>query len=403
MAVTIYYENDVQYILIGNKQQLQAIGKTDKNGDPIKVTEPVWAQKQEGHSIGGVALDWRDVGDPTIYYRGDADITSDGDYTKLFAYDKDIGGVGEYEGNVIGKDTRNVYYGSKLSETEVACDKNADKYHVNIERANGDKSEPVYSTVANYIIFRDISLEGETWTPLMFSGTMEGRLNMDGDGTKNVVISNIKVEQSGEMDPSRNIGVGFFGTISGQISSKSSKAIVKNISLKDVTVSNSSNTMKPADPTLVGILVGTVGGVLGLVGGLLDWIIGSIPGVNDTVLGDLKLGDVLGELLNYRGKSEDSYATGAFAGRVIGNVQISNCNVINPSVSSETSFTGGFAGNVEGETEYDGLTKALETAGSGLVAVLNLLPGLGLGDLLPILLANPHHGERNDWVNFYFF
>lgn len=386
----IYYENDVQYILIGNKQQLQAIGKTDKNGDPIKVTEPVWAQKQEGHSIGGVALDWRDVGDPTIYYRGDADITSDGDYTKLFAYDKDIGGVGEYEGNVIGKDTRNVYYGSKLSETEVACDKNADKYHVNIERANGDKSEPVYSTVANYIIFRDISLEGETWTPLMFSGTMEGRLNMDGDGTKNVVISNIKVEQSGEMDPSRNIGVGFFGTISGQISSKSSKAIVKNISLKDVTVSNSSNTMKPADPTLVGILVGTVGGVLGLVGGLLDWIIGSIPGVNDTVLGDLKLGDVLGELLNYRGKSEDSYATGAFAGRVIGNVQISNCNVINPSVSSETSFTGGFAGNVEGETEYDGLTKALETAGSGLVAVLNLLPGLGLGDLLPILLANPH-------------
>lgn len=395
LGQVVYYEPDDTdkknpYILIGNEQQLQAIGKTDKNGDPIKVTEPVWAQKQEGHSIGGVALDWRDVGDPTIYYRGDADITSDGDYTKLFAYDKDIGGVGEYEGNVIGKDTRNVYYGSKLSETEVACDKNADKYHVNIERANGDKSEPVYSTVANYIIFRDISLEGETWTPLMFSGTMEGRLNMDGDGRKNVVISNIKVEQSGEMDPSRNIGVGFFGTISGQISSKSSKAIVKNISLKDVTVSNSSNTMKPADPTLVGILVGTVGGVLGLVGGLLDWIIGSIPGVNDTVLGDLKLGDVLGELLNYRGKSEDSYATGAFAGRVIGNVQISNCNVINPSVSSETSFTGGFAGNVEGETEYDGLTKALETAGSGLVAVLNLLPGLGLGDLLPILLANPH-------------
>lgn len=377
----------LQYILIGNKQQLQAIGKTDENGDPIKVTEPVWAQKQEAYSVGGIGY-WRDVGDPTIYYRGDADITSNGDYTELFAYDQDVGGFGEYEGALIGKDTRNVYYGSILSGTEVVCDKNADKYHVNIERANGDKSEPVYSTVANYIIFRNISLEGETWTPLMFSGTMEGRPNMD--GTKNVVISNIKVEQSGEMDPSRNIGVGFFGTISGQISSKSSKAIVKNISLKDVTVSNSSNTMKPADPTLVGILVGTVGGVLGLVGGLLDWIIGSIPGVNDTVLGDLKLGDVLGELLNYRGKSEDSYATGAFAGRVIGNVQISNCNVINPSVSSETSFTGGFAGNVEGETEYDGLTKALETAGSGLVAVLNLLPGLGLGDLLPILLANPH-------------
>lgn len=396
LGQVVYYEPDDTdkknpYILIGNEQQLQAIGKTDKNGDPIKVTEPVWAQKQEGHSIGGAGLDWRDVGDPTIYYRGDADITSNGDYTELFAYDQDVGGFGEYEGALIGKDTRNVYYGSILSGTEVVCDKNADKYHVNIERANGDKSEPVYSTVANYIIFRDISLEGETWTPLMFSGTMEGRPNMDGtDGTKNVVISNIKVEQSGEMDPSRNIGVGFFGTISGQISSKSSKAIVKNISLKDVTVSNSSNTMKPADPTLVGILVGTVGGVLGLVGGLLDWIIGSIPGVNDTVLGDLKLGDVLGELLNYRGKSEDSYATGAFAGRVIGNVQISNCNVINPSVSSETSFTGGFAGNVEGETEYDGLTKALETAGSGLVAVLNLLPGLGLGDLLPILLANPH-------------
>lgn len=368
----IYYEKGVQYILIGNKQQLQAIGKTDENGDPIKVTEPLWKKDNGGF---GKPDTWTKV------YAGDADL---GTNDELWGNEK-IALVGGLTGVVITQ----YYYGSKLdASSQVTYNDTHTKYHVNIERSNGDKSEPVYSTIANYIIFRNIDLNDEPWTPLMFSGAMEGRLNMD--GTKNVVISNIKVEQSGEMDPSRNIGVGFFGTISGQISSESSKAIVKHISLKDVTVSNSSNTMKPADPTLVGILVGTVGGVLGLVGGLLDWIIGSIPGVNDTVLGDLKLGDVLGELLNYRGKSEDSYATGAFAGRVIGNVQISNCNVINPSVSSETSFTGGFAGNVEGETEYDGLTEALKTTGASLTAVLNLLPGLGLGDLLPILLANPH-------------
>ncbi|MFR5701406.1 MAG: hypothetical protein ACLUD0_05780 [Eubacterium ramulus] len=31
-----------------------------------------------------------------------------------------------------------------------------------------------YSTNANYIIFRDIDLSSENWTPLMFQGTLIG-------------------------------------------------------------------------------------------------------------------------------------------------------------------------------------------------------------------------------------
>ena len=66
--------NTKQYILIGNKQQLEAIGKTDKDGNPIKVTEPVWAQNQQFKGVSLGLGTWKDVGSPYLYYNGDADL-----------------------------------------------------------------------------------------------------------------------------------------------------------------------------------------------------------------------------------------------------------------------------------------------------------------------------------------
>lgn len=394
LGQVVYYEpSDTKkqnpYILIGNEQQLQAIGKTDKNGDPIKVTEPVWAQKQEST----VGVIWEDVmgEEPVLYYSGDADLKSDGDYTELFSYDQEVGGHGEKEtisdGWIPKGYTRNRYVGSDLVGTEeVTYNKNANTYHVNIERKDGDDFEPVYSTIANYIIFRPISLKGVNWTPLMFSGTMEGRLNMK-NGEK-IIISNVNIKATGELDPRVSMGVGFFATISSErnendIGLVGSQAVVKNIHLDQINVENGYTGMADTE-TLVSGLLKVLGGILGWIAGIVgDLVNAVIPGSN------LKLGDFLRELLSVKKESPDTFATGAFAGRMIGDVLVEGCSVTNASVSSSHDMTGGFVGNVEGVTEYDGLSDKLGKTVETLEEVLNLIPGLGLGDLITVVLDNP--------------
>ena len=51
-------------------------------------------------------------------------------------------------------------------------------------------------------------------------------------------------------------------------------------------------------------------------------------------------------------------------------------------------MTGGFVGYSEGMTEYDGLSKILGFTVDALETILNAVPGLGLGDLIKLLLAN---------------
>lgn len=386
----IYYENGVQYILIGNKQQLQAIGKTDKNGDLIKVTEPVW--KQKGNFL-GISLDlgvWKTQGDPVRYYPGDADID---DLGKLFDDpESEYEEIGDFPiGLWLGQEGYRYCGSSKKGDGTVTWNTDACKYNINIERTSGDKFEPVYSTIANYIIFREIDLKNEPWTPLMFSGTMEGRLHMV-SGT-DAVIRNINVNQTGEMDASVNIGVGFFGTITNQKSTSdiglsAGTTKVSNLTLDKITVTNTSVQMKETT-TVVSALTGLLGGLLGALGDLIGGIIGGIiPG--DDVLGDFDLGETLGKLLNAREAAPDNFATGAFAGRVIGDVLVENCHVTNASVSNVMNMTGGFVGNVEGLTEYDGLSKLLGGTVDTLEAILNVIPGLGLGDLVEVLLDNPN-------------
>ena len=50
-------------------------------------------------------------------------------------------------------------------------------------------------------------------------------------------------------------------------------------------------------------------------------------------------------------------------------------------------YTGGFVGYAAGSTQYDGLSNALDLV-KLLTNILNVIPGLGLGDLIKILLGN---------------
>ena len=370
----IYYEKGVQYILIGNKQQLQAIGETEtiRIGipelglgttveNPIKVTEPVW------EDISG----WREDPKWEKVYPGDADI------------DESV----PLWGN---KDFSSDQCGSALDENNQLTYNKGAQNHVNIGRVDGT-SEPVYSTDANYIIFRSISLKGEKWTPLMFSGTMEGRLNMKPE--TDATISDITVNQDGKLDASINLGIGFFGTITNQqndenVGLSGGTAKVSHLTLDTVTVANNSTQMEETT-TVVSALTGLLGGLLGALGSAVDFILDIILGT-DNVLGNLKLGDTLKRLLDAREAAPDNFATGAFAGRIIGDVLVEDCKVINASVSNVKNMTGGFVGNVEGLTEYEMLSEKLGDTVDTLESVLNLIPGLGLGDLVEVVLDNPN-------------
>lgn len=232
-----------------------------------------------------------------------------------------------------------------------------------------------YSKDANYIIFRDIDLSKEgtnsngkddNWTPIKnFQGNMEGRKGMT-EGA-NVKISNVKIVQDTAINQSAysngsssdtEYGVGFFRSLSTpydsslQISSK--QVVVKNLTLSGVSVSTTTNSIKK-DFSLLGVVLTGVLKVLGLSSGL----------ENDP----------------------KSFSTGAFAGVVKGNVQIFDCHVEGLSgVSNANSWTGGFIGYISGITKYEALSGVLKGVIDALSTLLNLIPVLGLGDLITTLL-----------------
>lgn len=232
-----------------------------------------------------------------------------------------------------------------------------------------------YSKDANYIIFRDIDLskdgtnsnrKDDNWTPIKnFQGNMEGRKGMT-EGA-NVKISNVKIVQDTAINQSAysngsssdtEYGVGFFRSLSTpydsslQISSK--QVVVKNLTLSGVSVSTTTNSIKK-DFSLLGLLLTGVLKVLGLSSGL----------ENDP----------------------KSFSTGAFAGVVKGNVQILDCHVEGLSgVSNANSWTGGFIGYISGITKYEALSGVLKGVTDALSTLLNLIPVLGLGDLITTLL-----------------
>lgn len=408
-----------KYILIGNESQLRAIGSNKH------VTPRLYVYYTPGLLTALKGAEY------IPYYPGDADlgldaVAKEGGTTylnklvevkqkKYLYYDKnskykladvDLNDQGIITGllDVVGG-----LLGTLAGGTKVICgvDENGlpnnDKASESkLKKEYGDLK---YSSNANYIIFRDIDLskdgvnsnkEDDLWTPLMVSGNIKGAKLANGqtkitDGntilaTGRPVISNVNVNQTEAMDGSKYIGIGFFGTITNEVNVNNigvsaGTVSVSNLELKNVNVQNNTNKHKNTQT----IISGLTSGLGWLVGGVVDLLVGvlSFGNVN------LNLKDTLSALLNARAKDPTIYATGAFAGRLVGDVSIENCDVTGKvSVSNINDRTGGFVGYTEGVTEYDGLSKALGITVNALSSLLNVIPGLGLGDLITILLDN---------------
>ena len=374
--------NGITYILIGNEDQLRAIG-TDE-----KVWTPVYKNN-------------------TLLYGGDADLTQQQNGSGNFTFHQLSAGSTDYPRAGVNQETGKVY---------------TDSLHVDDSAwgtAHSWETNAKYTTNANYIIFRDIDLGGSDrpWTPLMFSGTMYGIKSTNNDKlwngsditdstapsamteTNRPKIKNVYVSTSSSLSLNDYIGVGFFATVQSQANSnegdlglRGKKAEVKNLDLQNVTVINNATTAT-GDPTLVSSLLGFTGAVLGAaVKALLNLLNFNFEQIVEMLNNPQQvLDNQLGDMLDARKDDPDVFATGAFAGRVYGNVNIEVCRVmgtVSVTNNSGKGRTGGFVGYITGFTEYSNLSNLLGGTVDLLARVLNVVPAIGLGDLITVIGDN---------------
>ena len=396
----VYYEpgdTDKQnpYILIGNEQQLRAIG--DEN---IRVTPMLYVKYSYLYGV------FKGI---TPYYPGDADfgLTSingdefSHDYTELPSLDLTsdnlvegiLNFVKDFLGTVVGVLTG---YSSEL----VGHPDSGEISYENCKSLNELRHEYgnlTYSADANYIIFRNIALTpaangGGNWTPLMFHGTMIGAKSENGEKIWNengiistktpITISNVNVVANEPLQVEKQKGYGFFATIYSEMNREklgesSGQTVVSNLRLQDVVV-NTDTSDYSVDEGLLGLLLGLAGGVTGTI----------LEGLLKLLGFELNLNAVLTDLLSVHQNDPTKFATGGFAGRIQGDVLVANCSVENAVVSNINDYTGGFVGYTEGVTKYDDVSGLFQLLVDLLEGVLNLIPGLGLGDLVTVLLKN---------------
>ena len=386
--------NGKTYILIGNEQQLRAIGSGKKViGRINKVTQICTGQGLFGY-------DWVD-GASSTEYAGDADLADSDILRNAAASDHDDSPLLGCTIANVGR-TRTKYYGV-----------GADGTQTDYSAANTGLT---YSADANYLIFRNIDLSKNAadtnnteWTPLMFSGTMLGAVSNDGDTAASLwkavgadgasvvhataarpVISHVVVNQKDmvsnvkgdQLDVSKQQGIGFFASITNKTVMNSNSlgsagtAVVSNLKLQDVSVTNhTSESYIP--PTLLGTLTSAVGL-------LLDTLLKALKLLT---FGQVNLDLNLRGLLTLHKDNPSNLATGAFAGRIYGDTKVTDCEVADVSVSSVSRMTGGFVGYVEGATRYDAVSGIVGALTKLLSKILNVIPFLGLGDLVDWLLS----------------
>lgn len=372
---------DKTYILIGNEQQLRKIG----SGDTV-----YGAVYQAIHHNAKWTIDHDSSGNLIMLYGGDADLTKEQNGTDNYALGKD--GIHAADKNLSDK-ASNILYVYTVGRCGVNQTTGEIDPNLEIDKATNQ----TYASNANYIIFRDINLSSANWTPLTFQGTMIGAKSANGEKIWNddssaintsstkPTISNVSVMQTGKLNVGEQMGVGFFSTISSEVSENDiglSKGLVQVSNLKFQNISVQTTTSETYYPeTLVSTLTSTLGKLLGGVLSGLTFIL---------TFGQVKidLGKTLGDVLDARKKDPTALATGAIAGRVEGQVLFSGIEVVKADVKNVNNNTGGFVGYTVGVTEYDGLSSALGGLVKLLSNILNVIPGLGLGDLITILLGN---------------
>lgn len=385
--------NGKTYILIGNEQQLRAIGSGKKViGRINKVTQTCMQQ-------GALNYQWVD-GTPSSEYAGDADLSDSDILRDTDASDHDSPLLACTALSV--NRTRTKYYGV-----------GADGTQTDYSAANTGLT---YSADANYLIFRDIDLSKNAadtnnteWTPLMFSGTMLGAVSNDGDTEASLwkavgadgasvvhataarpVISHVVVNQKDmvsnvkgdQLDVSKQQGIGFFASITNKTVMNNDSlgsvgtAVVSNLKLQDVSVTNHTSESYIPE-TLISMLTSAVGG-------LLDTLLKALKLLT---FGQVDLDLNLHGLFTLHKDNPSNLATGAFAGRIYGDTKVTDCEVADVSVSSVSRMTGGFVGYVEGATRYDAVSGIVGELTNVLSKILGVIPFLGLGDLVDWLLS----------------
>lgn len=379
--------NGKTYILIGNEQQLRAIGSGKKViGRINKVTQTCTGQGLSGYH-------WVD-GASSTEYAGDADLADSDTLRNADASDYD---------NSLA-----------ICRTKVDADKTRIRYYgVGADGTQADYSAAntglTYSADANYLIFRDIDLSKNAadtasteWTPLMFSGTMLGAVSNSADAVASLwkavgadgasvehttaarpVISHVVVNQQGkQLDVRKQQGIGFFASITNKTVMNNTSlgsagtAVVSNLKLQDVSVANHTSESYIPE-TLLDMLISAVGGLLDLL----------LEALKLLTFGQVDLGLNLRGLLTLHKDNPSNLATGAFAGRIYGDTKVTDCEVADVSVSSVSRMTGGFVGYVEGATRYDAVSGIVGTLTNVLSKILGVIPFLGLGDLVNWLLS----------------
>lgn len=390
------------YILIGNEQQLRKIGVKQSNGEYYPVHGAAYQAYRES-AFHSWKLDTDAKGKYILLYGGDADLSATDNGIRDFTFGTALSASKSFSG--LGHNYDREPCGVNQTTGEI------DPY-LNINKVTNQ----TYAPNANYIIFRDIDLGSVNWTPLTFQGTMIGaklganaatdaRLWNDNEiiATEKPMISNVTIGQSSKINVGEQMGVGFFSTISSEVSEKDiglSKGLVQVSNLKFQNILVQTTTSETYYPdTLVSTLTSTLGKLLG---GLLSGLTFILT------FGQVKidLGKTLGDVLNARKNDPTALATGAIAGRVEGQVEFSGIEVVDATVQNVNNNTGGFVGYTVGVTQYDGLSHALGDLVKLLTNILNVIPGLGLGDLITILLGNAIPLEKlipTGYINAKFF
>ena len=258
---------DKTYILIGNEEQLRKIGSDETVYGAVY---QVYLRAANWY------VDEDENGNPIMLYGGDADLKKSQNGNEDFGFG---------EKNIHDKDKKQSKYSSYpyvwgrcgVNQSTGEIDPTLDK-----DKATNQK----YSSNANYIIFRNIDLSGDNWTPLMFQGTMIGS---KGDGKSTLwnndtsvtdyskatdlnigdkpVISNVNVSQTSELDVGEQMGIGFFATLSNEASDSDlglskGTVTVKNLKFNKINVDNETTKTK-FDQTLISGVTSTLGLTLG--------------------------------------------------------------------------------------------------------------------------------------------